>query len=382
MCKYYYVALKCFIYHNYNVIYVIPTLRVRAAANNFYISIAILQYCNRFLGPPFSLRVRSAVFGFGCLRLSDRGNGSSRGTPCSHEKGDVSAKANNRIAVMWQRYQRLLKSHPVLTNAITAGLIGGTGDLAAQQLEHKVIKKRGGFLPASEVDLARTVKVAGWCLAWLGAPMYFWFRHLDRMFPPGVGGVPKLVQKIAFNQTTMAPFSNGMFFAYIQVSEQPVAFPHKMRAQVRACGCGCVVACSLRVVIEIDCDGCLKERSACCVCACVRLSVCVHPNLPWPQLNEHGTEGLLDRVVAKLKGDFLYVFVATTLAWSCGVGEALIAAAHSPALSVFWLCCCCHALRAAAVTALRSLWWWCACNCAATAPRIHCFFLWWRDAAL
>ena len=86
---------------------------------------------------------------------------------------------------MWKRYLSLLQKRPILTNAITAGVIGGTGDAAAQQLDSVYVKKTG-LLPVTKLNYRRLSQVALWGFAWLGAPMYWWFRILDRWFPPGI----------------------------------------------------------------------------------------------------------------------------------------------------------------------------------------------------
>eukprot|EP00750_Incisomonas_marina_P005631 INCI14057.1.p1 GENE.INCI14057.1~~INCI14057.1.p1 ORF type:complete len:193 (-),score=32.76 INCI14057.1:807-1385(-) len=123
---------------------------------------------------------------------------------------------------MWQRYMHLVKTRPLLTNALTAGLIGGVGDVAAQQLENRFVKKQRGFLSVSELNFKRLGQISAWGFLWLGVPMYWWFRVLDKWFPPGVGGVKQLTKKILFNQTTMAPFSNATFFGFVQANQHGI----------------------------------------------------------------------------------------------------------------------------------------------------------------
>ncbi len=117
---------------------------------------------------------------------------------------------------MWSRYLRLLQTRPGLTNAATAGTIALSGDVLAQELDSWYIKGQGLVAP-SALDFRRLAVVAGWGFTWLGAPMYYWFRTLDRWFPPGVGGMSSILKKITVNQTTVAPLSNAAFFLYIQV---------------------------------------------------------------------------------------------------------------------------------------------------------------------
>lgn len=123
---------------------------------------------------------------------------------------------------MWQFYLKLLGKRPILTNTLTAGVVAFTGDVFAQQAASYFFENER-LLGINDIDYRRLAQVSAWGLTYLGAPMYFWFRRLDRWFPPN-GGIQRLLTKLAVNQTTAAPVSNAAFFAYVQVYQGNLFF--------------------------------------------------------------------------------------------------------------------------------------------------------------
>jgi hypothetical protein len=69
---------------------------------------------------------------------------------------------------VWARYVDALRTHPRITNSLTACVVGGAGDALAQSIEYS----------GSETSLsgARVARVAAWGLTAGGVPMFYWFR--------------------------------------------------------------------------------------------------------------------------------------------------------------------------------------------------------------
>jgi len=108
---------------------------------------------------------------------------------------------------MWQAYLRLLQSHPLRTNSVSAGCIGAVGDSIAQHIEasHK-------HDDAKSFDPMRIAQMSAFCFTWLGAPQSIWFGGLARRFPEGT---PLKLQKTLFvHLGLMAPTTNTLFFGY------------------------------------------------------------------------------------------------------------------------------------------------------------------------
>lgn len=85
--------------------------------------------------------------------------------------GALATSVRARMAWLWSRYVGALRTHPRLTNALTAGVVGAAGDALAQSIE------RGGAEPP---EPARVARVAAWGLTAGGVPMYHWFRSAAR----------------------------------------------------------------------------------------------------------------------------------------------------------------------------------------------------------
>lgn len=129
------------------------------------------------------------------------------GKPFAGRKGARSRPRRSRM--LWQAYSRLLQTHPMRTNSLSAGCIGAVGDSIAQRIEASHGHKRGG---GDKFDLQRTAQMSAFCCTWLGAPQYVWFRFLARCFPDGT--TRKLPKTLLVHLGLMAPTTNTLFFAY------------------------------------------------------------------------------------------------------------------------------------------------------------------------
>ena len=107
---------------------------------------------------------------------------------------------------------RALRERPFAANAALSGTILVLGDMAAQAIE-----RRSEAAPKAEgaaFDKKRLASMALWGSA-MAAPTVMWFRWLDRVFPPAVKSPRAILTKVLFNQVTMAPAMNALFFGYV-----------------------------------------------------------------------------------------------------------------------------------------------------------------------
>ena len=169
---------------------------------------------------------------------------------------------------IWQAYGNSLKTRPIATNIVTAGVVTVVGDILAQGIEHRnhVLEAEKDIKSANErseikkyevnnmntsvsaslslspstssaidlsintaspsfhLDLARSGRMLAWGTIVGGAPMYYWFRFLDRLWPPAKNTALSVAKKISFNQSTMGPLMNMLFFGYV-ISSANISTP-------------------------------------------------------------------------------------------------------------------------------------------------------------
>ena len=98
---------------------------------------------------------------------------------------------------MWRAYSRALRSHPLRTNALSAGCIGAAGDGLAQRIERSQD-------PSQAWDRRRVALFAVFGFTWNGAPAAIWFRWLSNRFPAMVEGrlhAPNLMRTLVIHLT-------------------------------------------------------------------------------------------------------------------------------------------------------------------------------------
>lgn len=121
---------------------------------------------------------------------------------------------------MFGWYGRVVKARPISVNTVTAGGIAFLGDLVAQGIEEE-----------RQWDRHRSLVMLGWGLGPSGAPMYFWFRFLDRWGAASPAAL-SVFRRVGLNQVTMAPLMNSLFFGYITATDgrnrnDPRVFLHR-----------------------------------------------------------------------------------------------------------------------------------------------------------
>ncbi|KNC50093.1 Mpv17 [Thecamonas trahens ATCC 50062] len=113
-------------------------------------------------------------------------------------------------AVLSARYAAAAASRPFLTAAATSGSLMTAGDIVAQSLERDQARREGMPVPAH--DVGRTFVMASWGLTVLPAVWAPWYPLLDRVI--SATGLKGALAKALLTAVTMAPLSNGAFFAY------------------------------------------------------------------------------------------------------------------------------------------------------------------------
>lgn len=102
----------------------------------------------------------------------------------------------NAAKVIWGWYVRELNSKPLLTQAVTTGVIYGLGDIIAQQaVDRRTIR---------EHKWRRTVKVTLIGLCFTGPVIATWFKTLDKIFGPTITA-KDAVKKMLVDQLAFAP---------------------------------------------------------------------------------------------------------------------------------------------------------------------------------
>jgi hypothetical protein len=124
------------------------------------------------------------------------------------------------------------------TNIVTAGIVGGCGDVLAQCIDHSVSKNEESISPA------RVLKVASWQVMTAG-PLTLWFRFLDRSWPISSSASPfsnllVVWTKVGTNQVTAAPCNNFGFYSYC------IAYKHVMASDEQTQSVGDEIAQKLR----------------------------------------------------------------------------------------------------------------------------------------
>ncbi|KAJ8602278.1 hypothetical protein CTAYLR_003684 [Chrysophaeum taylorii] len=105
------------------------------------------------------------------------------------------------MAFLVARYLEALRRRPLETNCASAMVVTSCGDVISQILERR------------EWDAVRTAKLSLWGAVWMGPSSTLWFRWLERFG----GGARGLAIKVALNQSTMAPLTNGLFYLYSEL---------------------------------------------------------------------------------------------------------------------------------------------------------------------
>jgi hypothetical protein len=121
---------------------------------------------------------------------------------------------------LWNSYNHLLSTRPLLTKSVTSAVITGAGDSIQQGIEHSQRVKRARLIaskaaaaadnddtqvpmPSLQYDWMRTARFATFGLVVVGPLFHKWVGVLEKLLP---GGSPsRVVGKVLLDQCLMAP---------------------------------------------------------------------------------------------------------------------------------------------------------------------------------
>ncbi|CAI0374574.1 unnamed protein product [Linum tenue] len=119
--------------------------------------------------------------------------------------GGSSPGGNNWSLLSW--YLSLLAKYPVLTKAVTSGILNFLGDLICQLVIDKV----------PSPDFKRTFLFAFLGLVLVGPTLHFWYLYLSKLVTiPGAGGA---FTRLILDQFLFSPVFIGVFLAALTVLE-------------------------------------------------------------------------------------------------------------------------------------------------------------------
>lgn len=111
----------------------------------------------------------------------------------------TSSKSKNGL-VGW--YLGMIKSRPILTKAVTSGIIYTAADFSSQAVSPQTSKP---------YDLVRTLRMAGIGLICVGPAMHFWFNTVSKVLPKR--DIATTLMKIVMGQTLFGPAMTAGFFS-------------------------------------------------------------------------------------------------------------------------------------------------------------------------
>lgn len=145
---------------------------------------------------------------------------------------------------LWATYLRMLETKPLLTKAITSGLIAGMGDYMCQRMEARErAKEKGTDVESGEVDWGvvdrrqrqHSTDWGRWAkFTFLGtflvAPcLHGWYGLLARRIPDA--SLFGVVRRVCLDQLLFAPVFTATFFGCLTLLEGRLAYlPDKLKA--------------------------------------------------------------------------------------------------------------------------------------------------------
>ncbi|KAL1812040.1 hypothetical protein ACET3Z_022105 [Daucus carota] len=99
-------------------------------------------------------------------------------------------------------YLGLIKSRPILTKAVTSGIIYTAADFSSQMISPQTTKP---------YDLVRTLRMASIGLIFVGPSMHFWFNTVSKVLPKR--DIATTLIKIVMGQTIFGPAMTSGFFS-------------------------------------------------------------------------------------------------------------------------------------------------------------------------
>ncbi|XP_030646895.1 peroxisomal membrane protein 2 [Chanos chanos] len=114
-----------------------------------------------------------------------------------------------------QQYLLLLKKYPILTKAVTSGILSALGNLLSQALESRKKAKQGS--PAKDVDFIGPARFAVYGLLVTGPVSHYFYQVLEVLLPATVPYC--MVKRLLLDRLVFAPAFLLLFFSVMNVLE-------------------------------------------------------------------------------------------------------------------------------------------------------------------
>ncbi|XP_047058419.1 peroxisomal membrane protein PMP22-like [Lolium rigidum] len=111
-------------------------------------------------------------------------------------------RVSEREAMAGEAYMRQLRAHPLLTKAVTSGVLAGCSDAIAQKIAG-----------ARKLQLRRLLVITLYGFAYAGPFGHFFHKLMDRIFK-GKKGRETAANKVIVEQLTASPLNNLLFMIY------------------------------------------------------------------------------------------------------------------------------------------------------------------------
>ena len=123
-------------------------------------------------------------------------------------------------------YANALKTRPLRTNVATSGVITVASDTIAQFVDNQ---QKGDTTPVG-LDYQRSLSMMCWGTLVSGGALFYWFKFLDRLFPPDRNTVMRVLAKVGVNQAGLAFPLNGAFFGVATARNHDLTRPGDRKA--------------------------------------------------------------------------------------------------------------------------------------------------------
>lgn len=127
-------------------------------------------------------------------------------------------------------YANALKTRPLRTNVATSGLITVASDTIAQYVDRQSAERKGSACDDVFLDMQRSLSMLCWGTVVSGCALFYWFRFLDRLFPPERNTIMRVLAKVGVNQAGLAFPLNGAFFGVATARAHDLTKPCDRRA--------------------------------------------------------------------------------------------------------------------------------------------------------
>jgi len=121
--------------------------------------------------------------------------------------------------MIWTFYSNLLVTHPLLTQASTAGSLFGCGDVICQMIERYQYQKKtkAEDKENQQWNWTRIGRMATVGFFVVGPACHFWYKFLDKRIPSKL--TVQVIQKILLDEFLFGPVYLSAFFVSISTLE-------------------------------------------------------------------------------------------------------------------------------------------------------------------